>query len=138
MSANLTDAIQEKLAKLAKAAPNLGKIVIIGDGKAKEQIDAIVTFAQGLGIEVSVEPRENIAEALEKAAELHSISFEINEVCLGEEAAKLFESDINAKRYELKPVVLENPKSYLKEKERTMHREQMKQMQRYQNKHWKK
>lgn len=135
MSANLTDAIQEKLTKLAKAAPNLGKIIIIGDGKAKEQIDAIVTFAQGLGIEVSVEPRENIAEALEKAAELHSISFEISE--LGEEAAKLFESDINAKRYEIKPVVMESSKRIFDE-QKNKQREHMKQMQRYQNKHWKK
>jgi hypothetical protein len=136
MGANLTDAIQKKLTKLAESAPNLGKIIIIGDDKAKEQIDAIVTFAQGLGIEVSVEPRENIAEALEKAAELHSISFEINEVCLGEEAVKLFEREVNALRIVPKPIVMESSKQFL-DKGRSMHREHMKQMRRYQNKHWK-
>lgn len=135
MSANFSEAIKEKLTKLAESAPNLGKIIIIGDGKAKEQIDAIVTFVQGLGIEVSVEPRESVAEAIEKAAELHSISFEISE--LGEEAAKLFESDINAKRYEIKPVVIESSKRIFDE-QKNKQREHMKQMQRYQNKHWRK
>ena len=129
MSANFLEAIKDKLSKLAKAAPNLGKITIICDGEITEQVDAIVTFAQELGIEVSVEPRENIAEALEKAAELHTISFDISE--------KLFESDINTKRYEIKPVVMESPKRIFDE-QKNKQREHMKQMQRYQNKHWKK
>ncbi len=135
MSASLTDAIKEKLTKIADSAPNLGKIVIVGDGEVKEQIDAIVTFAQGLGIEVSVEPRESVAEAIEKAAELHSISFEISE--LGEDAAKLFESDINTKGFEIQPVIMESSKRIFDE-QKNKQREHMKQMQRYQNKHWRK
>lgn len=135
MSANLTDAIQEKLAKLAKAAPNLGKITIICDGEITEQVDAIVTFAQGLGIEVSVEPRESVAEALQKAAECYTVSFDIRDT--KDALEEQLEKEINSKKFLIKPIVFEDPKHSRRE-EKAIHREHMKQMQRYQNRHWRK
>jgi hypothetical protein len=131
MSANLIEAIQEKLNKLAEAAPKT-KVVIISDEKQKEKIDEIIAYAKELGLEVSVKTKDVISDALQKTAEVFSVSFDIRE------AEKIFEREINSKRFEMKPIpMMEAPKRIL-DRKKSMHREHMKQMRRYQNKHWKK
>lgn len=132
MSANLTDAIKEKLAKLAEAAPK-SKITIVYEDEIQAQIDAVVSFAQELGLEVSVEKRNSIAEALEKTEKAFADSFQI---IATEEMVDWFEKEVNALRIVQKPIVMESSKQFL-DKEKSMHREHMKQMRRYQNKHWK-
>jgi len=133
MGANLTDAILVKLTKLAEAAPK-SKITIIYEGEVQAQIDAIVSFAQELGLEVSVEKRNGIVEALEKTEKAFSDSFQI---VATEEMVERFEREVNALRIVPKPIVMESSKQFL-DKKKSMHREHMKQMRRYQNKHWRK
>lgn len=126
MGANLIDAIQERLTKLAEAAPK-SKIIIIYEGKVQAQIDAVVSFAQELGLEVSVEKREGVEKVFSSSVE----------VVTDEKLIEWFEREVNALRIEPKPIVMESSKQFL-DKKKSMHREHMKQMQRYQNKHWKK
>lgn len=126
MGANLTDAIQERLTKLAEAAPK-SKITIICEGEVQAQIDAIVSFAQELGLEVSVEKREGVEKVFSSSVE----------VVTDEKLIEWFEREVNALRIEPKPIVMESSKQFL-DKKKSMHREHMKQMRRYQNKHWKK
>lgn len=133
MSANFSEAIKEKLTKLAESAPK-SKITIICEGEVQAQIDAVVSFAQELGLEVSVEKRNSIVEALEKTEKAFADSFQI---VATEEMVERFEREVNALRIEPKPIVMESSKQFL-DKKKSMRREHMKQMQRYQNKHWKK
>lgn len=133
MGANLTDAILAKMTKLAEAAPK-SKVMIVFDDAKQEQVDAIVAYAQELGLEVSVEKRNSIVEALEKTEKAFADSFQI---VATEEMVEWFEREVNALRIVPKPIAMESSKQFL-DKKKSMRREHMKQMRRYQNKHWKK
>lgn len=135
MSGNLVDKIREKLDILAESAPK-SKVMIVFDDAKQEQVDAIVAYAQEIGLEVSFEKKESIAESLKKAADVYPVNFVVKE------AIDRFELEINAKRYE--SAISDSSKPFIEsiknfhDAEKTMRREQMKQMKYYQNKHWKK
>ena len=129
MSANLIESIQKKLDKLAEAAPK-SKIVIVCNEDTEGKMSYLLAYAKELGLEVSVEKEESLPEALQKAAEAHTVTFDIRE------AIETFEREVNAKRFEIK---LEDSCCKIEyDEHKSKQREHMKQMQRYQNKHWKK
>lgn len=131
MSANLIEAIQKKLDKLAEAAPK-SKIVIVCNEDTEGKMSYLLAYAKELGLEVSVEKEESLPEALQKAAEAHTVTFDIRE------AIETFEREVNAKRFEIIKSLEDSCCKPLYDEHKSKQREHMKQMQRYQNKHWKK
>lgn len=131
MSADLLVAIKDKFDKIAEDNPR-SKVTIFFDGKMQAQIDAVMTYAKKLGLEVMIEKKENISEALEEAAKAHTVTFDIRE------AEDIFEREICFERLEIKPLQESCWHVFDEQKAKSKQREHMKQMQRYQNKHWRK